>query len=105
MAKTSPTQRSLKHLREQGYRAEVVEKWIPGANLRKDLFGFVDIVAIRGAETLGVQSTSRSNVSARVQKIADSEAVDDVRKAGWRIVVHGWGKLKAGWTLKEVDCS
>lgn len=102
---TSPTQRSLKHLREQGYRAEVVEKWIPGANLRKDLFGFVDIVAIRGAETLGVQSTSRSNVSARVQKIADSEAVGDVRKAGWRIVVHGWGKLKAGWTLKEVDCS
>ena len=105
MAKTSPTQRSLKHLREQGYRVAIVEKWNPHARIRQDLFGFIDLLALKGAETLAIQSTSRANVSARVQKITDAEALSDVRKAGWRIVVHGWGKLKAGWTLKEVDCS
>jgi hypothetical protein len=101
----SPTQRSLKHLREQGYRAEVVEKWIPGANIRKDLWGFVDIVALRDGETLGVQSTSGSNVAARVKKIAESEAVGDVRKAGWRIVCHGWRKVNGKYQLREVDVS
>lgn len=101
----SPTQRSLKHLREQGYRVAIVEKWNPHARIRQDLFGFIDLLAIRGPETLAVQSTSRSNVAARVAKINDAEALYDVRKAGWRIVVQGWGKLKAGWTLKEIDCS
>ena len=101
----SPTQRSLKHLRDQGYRVAIVEHWNAHARIRQDLFGFIDLLAIRGSETLAVQTTSRGNVSARVQKIADSEAVIDVRRAGWRIVVHGWGKLKAGWTLREVDCS
>lgn len=101
----SPTQRSLKHLREQGYRVAVVEKWNPHARIRQDLFGFIDLLAIKGPETLAVQSTSRGNVSARVKKITEAEALSDVRKANWRIVVHGWGKLKAGWTLKEVDCS
>lgn len=101
----SPTQRSLKHLREQGYRVAVVEKWNPHARIRQDLFGFIDLIALKGPETLAVQSTSRGNVSARVKKITEAEALADVRKANWRIVVHGWGKLKAGWTLKEVDCS
>jgi len=101
----SPTERSLKHLREQGYRVAVVEKWNPHARIRQDLFGFIDLLAIRGAETLAVQTTSRGNVSARVKKITEADALADVRKAGWRILVHGWGKLKDGWTLKEVDVS
>lgn len=99
----TPTQRSLKHLREQGYRVEVVEKWIPYIKIRKDLFGFIDLIAIKENETLAVQTTSRGNISARVKKIQESEALEDVKKAGWRIVVQGWGKLKSGWELKEVE--
>lgn len=101
-----PTQRSLEYLRKQGYRAEVVEKWIPHTRQRKDLFGFIDIVAIRDGETLAVQATAGSAVAARVSKIGDAEAIGDVRKAGWRIVVHGWRKAANGrWQLREVDCS
>ncbi len=86
--------------------AEVVEKWIPGANIRRDLFGFGDVLAIREAEVLLVQSTSGDNVSKRVTKIAEHELVGPVRKAGIRIVVHGWRKAANGrWTLREVDCS
>lgn len=102
---SSPTQRSLKHLRDLGYRVAIVEHWNPFARIRNDLFGFIDLLAIKDGETLAVQTTSRGNVAARVAKITESEALSDVRKAGWRVIVHGWGKLKAGWTLKEVDLS
>lgn len=102
---SSPTQRSLKLLRDRGYRADVVEKWIPGANIRKDLFGFIDVIAIKDGETLAVQSTSDNNVAARITKIEDSDALADVRDAGWNIHVHGWRKVKNRWQCREVDVS
>ena len=102
----SPTARSLKHLRAAGWEADVVEKWIPGANIRKDLFGCIDILAIRGRETLGVQATSGSNVASRVSKITDSPMLPKIREAGWGLQVHGWSKRANGrWALREVDIS
>jgi hypothetical protein len=102
----TPTQRSKKHLESQGYRVAVVEKWNPHASIRQDLWGCIDIIAIRENETLAVQTTSGSNVSARVKKIADAEATPDMRKAGWRIHVHGWTKgANNRYRLREVDVS
>jgi hypothetical protein len=101
----TPTQRSLKHLRDLGYRVAIVEKWNPHARIRQDLFGFIDLLAIKENETLAIQATSRGNISSRVKKIEEAEALEAVRKAGWRIVVQGWGKLKQGWCLKEVELS
>lgn len=101
----SPTQRSLKHLRDQGYRVAITERWNPFAKIRQDLFGFIDLLAIRDGETLAVQTTSAGNMAARVKKIAESEAVGDVRKAGWRVVVHGWRKVGNRYQLREVDVS
>jgi hypothetical protein len=74
----SPTQRSLAKLRSEGYRVAVV-----------------DILAIRGSETLAVQSTSGSNVSTRVKKTAEAEATAEILAAGWKFFVHGWRKLAA----------
>lgn len=112
MAGKSPTENSLAYLRTSGWDAEVVERWIPGANIRKDLFGFVDIVAVMGNQTLGVQTTSASNVSARVAKIKESEMLPKLREAGWMIHVHGWQKKPKDlggkamvWTLRTVDLS
>lgn len=104
MAK-SPTQLSLEQLRKEGWLAEVVEKWIPGANIRKDLWGWVDIVALKDGETLAVQTTSYSNISARVNKISESDTVSEVRKANWRIEVHGWRKVDNRWKVRIVDVS
>jgi len=102
----SPTQRSLDYLRKAGWHADVVERWIPGANIRRDLFGFVDIIALRGSETLAVQTTSASNVSARVRKITDHTALQAVREAGWTVHVHGWRKGANGrWAVRVVDIS
>lgn len=102
----TPTQRSLAHLRGQGYTAEVVERWLSFARRRQDLFGVIDIVCLGANETVGVQTTSASNVSARVRKIAESEHLGALRKAGWKILIHGWGRGKDGkWRLREVDVS
>ena len=65
----TPTQRTLKYLREIGYHAEVVERWNPHARIRQDLFGFGDIIAIRWGESgpLLVQCTGGANMSKRVE--------------------------------------
>jgi hypothetical protein len=105
---TSPTQRSLKLLRDGGYTAQVVEKWNPHAMIRQDLFGFIDIIAVRDqvehvANIAGIQTTSRSNMSARIKKIKESEEAKRWHRAGGDIYVHGWAKNKSNrWELKAV---
>jgi carbonic anhydrase len=103
---TSPTQLTLKHLRDDGWTAVIVEHWNPHARIRTDLFGFIDVLAVRGEETLAVQTTSAANVSARIRKIADSPNIAAVREAGWCVHVHGWKKVKGRWMLhRDVDVS
>ena len=98
----SPTERSLALLRKQGYEAAVVERWNPHAKLRQDLFGFADIMAVRpGSPPVMLQVTSRTNHAARRSKVLDSLSAHACAAAGMKVVVHSWGKLKAGWTLKE----
>jgi hypothetical protein len=106
MAKESPTTRSLALLREQGYTVAVVEKWNPHAKIRQDLFGFIDILAIKRGETLAVQATA-AGVSARLKKINDSELLPKVREAGWTIQIWGWTKsAKTGkYVLRVIDIS
>jgi hypothetical protein len=101
----SPTQRSLKYLRDLGYTVAIVEHWNYFAHKRYDLFGFADLMAIRENEVLLVQVTSGTNVSARVKKITDAEHLPAVRSAGIRIEVHGWRRLISGWAPKVVDLS
>lgn len=112
----NPTARSLIKLRAEGWIASVVEKWVPasprgfaGPIVRRDVFGFGDILAVhpirRGA--LLVQSTSNSggNFSSRVAKIQASAEAKVWLESGNTIHVHGWAKRgKAGqrkvWTCR-----
>lgn len=74
--------------------------------LKHDLFGFGDILALRENEVLCVQTTTRGHLNERVVKIMESEELPYVRKAGIRIIVHGWVKyVKTGWTCVERDLS
>jgi len=99
---SSPTQRSLKYMRDIGFIAQVVERYNPYAKVRVDLFGFIDIVAIDTikSQLVGVQVTSQSNVSARIKKIQGLETPDYWRNAGGRIEVHGWAKKGKAKTRK-----
>lgn len=92
-------------LRKDGWLAAVVEKWNPHARVRQDLFGIIDVVAVKDSLTLGVQCTSYGNVSSRVRKIEESDALPALRDAGWSLVVHGWRKVGSRWKVREVDIS
>lgn len=107
---TSPTQRSLKHLRDAGTIAQVVEHWQAFSRRRIDLFAVIDIVAldVANGRTVGVQTTSGSCVSARVKKIFEEPRAKAWLLCGNRLLIHGWskrgarGKVKR-WTCREVE--
>ena len=108
MASLSPTMRTLAALRNMGIPLiQVVERWNAFARIRQDLFGFIDILAIDDdGSVLAVQATSGSNVSARVNKIKESNELIWVRAAGWKVQVWGWRKLSSGkWEARIVDIS
>lgn len=106
----SPTQRTKAKLKAEGWPfVAVTERWNAFAKCRQDLFSFVDILALRQNELLAVQTTSGSNVSARLEKIRNAPAA-----AVWlsvpnhRLVVHGWRKVGARgkrklWECREVE--
>lgn len=100
----SPTQRTLKHLREAGYTAEVVERWNPHARVRHDLFNIIDVLGVSDTEVCAVQTTSAGNMKARINKIAESDILPRLLKLEWRVIVHGWRKNSKGrWELKEFE--
>jgi len=106
MASKSPTQLSLAKLREEGYTCWITEHWNPWSKTRQDLFGFIDILALKKNETLAIQTTTATNLNARVKKISNHENVGAVRDAGWTIYVHGWFQDdKRKWHCKQKDIS
>jgi hypothetical protein len=101
----SPTQLTLRDLRADGWLAEVVERWVPGANVRRDLFGGFDIIAIKDGTTCAVQCTTDAHVAERVRKIGDLPHIGIIREADWQLEVWGWRKVKGRWTARKVDVS
>ncbi len=104
----SPTQRTLKRLREsEEYPlVEVVEHYNFFSKKRNDLYGILDILAIdhKGVVT-GLQVTSYSNMSSRVRKITESRALPFLRTADWVILVEGWRKKDNRWVSRIIDLS
>ena len=107
MAKTSPTQRTLRALRHEGATCAVVEKWNPYAGprkpdgsavgIRQDLFGFIDILVLdpeRGF--VGVQCCARSGHAAHRHKILEdcTELAMEWLKCGGKIEIWSWAKQK-----------
>ena len=102
---TSPTQLSLAHMRKQGYLSWITETWCSFTRKRKDLWTICDVLCVRDDEVCAVQTTSYSNMSARIKKITECEHVAQLRKANIRIEVHGWRKVGNRWQVKVKDLS
>jgi hypothetical protein len=100
---TSPTQLSLSESRSKGCIAQVVERWNPHAKVRQDLFGVIDIVTIGNGCIVGIQATSRTNMSARSNKIKASSEAAEWCNSGGKLLLHGWDKHKNRWRLKCVS--
>ena len=92
----SPTSRSLDYARKRGWIASVCERYCAYTRRRFDLFGVFDLIVCDDQwGCIGVQTTSGSNVSARVHKM---EASDDCRRwlaSGLRAEVWDWRKVAA----------
>jgi hypothetical protein len=103
----TPAARSLQLLRQEGYLAEVVERWLPHAWRRVDLFGFADLLAVhaRDRRFLLVQTTSDSNLSKRVAKVHSCPGAALWLQAGGRIECHGWRKRGGKWAARRVAVS
>ena len=100
----TPSQRTVAHLRKLGYQTANVEHYNYFTKRKHDLFGCIDILAIGNGETLAVQVTSKSNMSARIKKIEASEALPEMLRSGWRVIVHGWFRKENGrYELKEFE--
>ena len=69
-------------------------------------FGIIDLLAIDSkGNTVGIQVTSYSNISARLKKMEDSDAIHHLREANWVLLVQGWHKKNNKWVCREVDIS
>ncbi len=109
MGKMSPTARTIKRLKAEGWAVAVVEKKVPYTFTSVDLFGIGDLLAMRAGEPLVlIQCTSGANVSSRRRKSLASPHLATWLSTGARFVVHGWARQgKAGyrklWVLRVVE--
>ena len=98
---TSPTQRTLKMLKDAGYKGAIVERWLPnpaypGGGKRLDYMNIIDIISIKGASTLGVQSCGAA-FSEHHRKLTEElpEKCTDWLEGGTRrLFLVGWRKVK-----------
>ena len=101
---SSPTQRTLQHLRKAGYPlVQVVEKWNPHARFRQDLFGIIDVLAVGPEGVLAVQCTTAENMARRLKKVRGSAALSVLKRAGVSVRVYGWRKRRSNgrWVLRD----
>ena len=68
----TPTQRTLRWCRSDGWHVDVVERTIPHSFIKKDLFGCIDVLAIHPHAIVGIQCTSARTVAARIKKIPET---------------------------------
>ena len=101
---SSPTSRTMQRLRAAGYLAAITERWNPHASIRQDLFGFIDLVAIRSDKpgVLAIQCCALCDVSKRRHKIASIAASSEWLAAGNRIEIWGWEKRAGKYMCKRV---
>lgn len=94
-----PAARSLAYFRKIGIAADKTERWQmvpghPGGGVRKDSFGFIDILAIFPDKIVAVQCCGATGVSSHKQKIAAIPQAAMWLKSGGAIHMHSWKKRK-----------
>jgi hypothetical protein len=89
----TPTQRTIRLLKDSGYLVGTVERWAPVAGKRIDLFGIIDLLAIDSSTTLGVQSTGTA-FSEHDAKLRAAETTKHWLAGDRQLVLIGWRKVR-----------
>ncbi len=101
-SKFSATLASVKMLESSGWTVGRVEQTIPHTFIKRDFFGFADLIACSPTRgTLAIQVTGGGNGSTRAIKIRGEARAGVWLAAGNRIQVHDWVE-RAG--QKEREC-
>ena len=95
----SPTQRTLKYLRDAGYYCDMVERWIqnpkhPAGGFRKDYMGFGDILAFSEYSTLLVQSCGQSYAKHLRDLLTNLNVPLWLANPNRKLILIGWRKVK-----------
>lgn len=101
----SPTAKTLAYLRKHGVTCQVVEQWVKtkDGGFRRDLFNCIDVVAIAGCDTIGIQATSGDNHAARLTK---SLAIPELilwLQAGNKFLIFSWRKNSKNRWVPRAD--
>jgi carbonic anhydrase len=101
----TPVARSLGLLRKCGYLAEVVERWLPRVNRKRDLFHLADVLAVHPArrEFLLVQVTTAGHLSHRLAKVRAVPELPGLLAAGCKVQLHGWKRRGSTWRVKVME--
>ncbi len=101
----SPTAQSLAYLRAGGWIAAIVERWIERRGIRVDVWHFADLLAAhpRDRQIALVQTTTASNLSARVTKAKRQPELRVWLAAGGRFFLHGWAPWGGRWHPKVIE--
>lgn len=100
MSGLSPTQRTLKSLREKGLKSAIVEKFnrfVGKCGIRQDLFGIIDIISLDpNTGVIGVQSTGQDFSGHKKKLLEDrsKECRDWLSVPGTSLELWGWRKVK-----------
>lgn len=94
----SPSARTKAWLTAYNIPVDSVERWLPRAKVRKDLFGFIDLIAIKRGRIWGIQCTDGTNHAKHIPKILAC-----VHLRAWLDAANfdliSWRKLdQFGWT-------
>lgn len=84
-------ERAKRRLESLGWTVADVEKYQHFSRRRYDLFGIIDLLAVKETKTLGLQVTSSSggNVAAHVEKMLAEPRLWDCLAANWLVEVWG----------------
>lgn len=94
----SPTQRTLKYFRDEGYHCDIVERFIrnpvhPAGGFRRDYMHFGDILAFNNNETIMIQSCGQS-YSKHLKDLLANPNIPLWLAGPRKLILIGWRKVK-----------
>lgn len=99
--KTDLNTPAKKWMTAKGWKWDRVDYYDARTTRSHDLLGMFDYLAFTPeGETVGVQITAASSISARRKKILDEPRFQWI-KGHWRVVILGFSKEGTKWATKE----
>jgi len=87
------TLESKRHFEALGYKVGVVEQVIPYTFIKRDFFGFADLIVAKPENgIIAVQVTGGGNLPSRAAKIKAEPRALVWLQSGGKIIIHDWRK-------------